>query len=188
VLSQATSDTNSSRAFAELKLRFPDWDAVRRAPTAAIRSSIRRGGLARVKAARIRAILKQVHAERGETSLEHLRRASSDDIKQRLGRLPGVGPKTIACVLLFGLGRPDFPVDTHVHRVARRLGWVAPRSSAEATYRHLNVRVPEEWMHELHVLMVDHGRELCRARAPHCPECPLRRGCDSASGRRPLHA
>ncbi len=183
VLSQHTSDANSSRAFASLKARFRDWDAVRRAPLGKIRSSIRSGGLAGVKATRIRAILRQIHAERGETSLEHLRRASPGRVRESLSRLPGVGPKTVACVLLFGLGRPDFPVDTHVHRVARRLGWVSTRSSAEAAYRHLNPRVPEEWMHELHVLMVNHGRQLCRARAPRCPECPLRPGCDTGAGR-----
>ncbi len=183
VLSQHTSDVNSSRAFASLKARFPDWDMARRASLAAIRSSIRSGGLANVKAARIRSILREVHAERGVTSLEHLKCAATQRIKQDLSRLPGVGPKTVACVLLFGLGRPDFPVDTHVHRVARRLGWVPHRSSAEATYRHLTARVPEERMYELHILMVNHGRQLCRARDPCCTECPLLTGCDTGSMR-----
>ena len=181
VLSQHTSDINSARAFASLKARFTDWDAARRASLATIRSSIRSGGLANVKAARIRAILREVHAERGETSLEQLKNASARRIKEDLSRLPGVGPKTVACVLLFGLGRPDFPVDTHVHRVARRLGWVPARSSAEATYEHLIARVPKERMYELHVLMVSHGRRLCRARDPRCLECPLLPGCDAGS-------
>lgn len=181
VLSQHTSDVNSSRAFASLKARFPNWDAARRASLATIRSSIRSGGLANVKAARIRAILREVHAERGETSLEHLKRVSAQRIKRELSRLPGVGPKTVACVLLFGLGRPDFPVDTHVHRVARRLGWVPPRASAEATYEHLTARVPAERMYELHVLLVNHGRQLCRARDPRCLECPLLPECDAGS-------
>jgi endonuclease-3 len=183
LLSQNTSDTNSARAFASLKARFSDWDAVRRAPVGAIRSCIRSGGLAGVKAPRIRAILREIHAERGETSLEHLRRASAERIKETLSRLPGVGPKTVACVLLFGLGRPDFPVDTHVHRVVRRLGWVPPKSSAEAAYRHLSACLPGKRMHELHVLMVNHGRQLCRARVPRCPECPIRAVCDAGSTR-----
>ncbi len=183
VLSQHTSDVNSERAFASLKARFPAWEAARRAPLVEIRSAIRSGGLAVTKAARIRAILEEIHAERGVTSLEHLRRAPSARIKSVLGRLPGVGPKTLACVLLFGLGRPDFPVDTHVHRVASRLGWVPPRTSAENTYRPLVDRVPTERMHELHVLMVTHGRQLCSARAPRCAECPLRPGCDQGSAR-----
>ena len=183
VLSQHTSDVNSERAYASLKARFPDWEAVRRARLVEIRSAIRSGGLAVTKAARIRAILEEIHAERGVTSLEHLRPAPSARIKSVLGRLPGVGPKTVACVLLFGLGRPDFPVDTHVHRVANRLGWVPPRTSAENTYRHLVERVPAERMHELHVLMVTHGRQLCSARAPRCLECPIRSGCDKGAAR-----
>jgi endonuclease-3 len=184
VLSQNTTRANSTRAFASLKTRFPDWDAVRQAPIPAIRRSIRQGGLGQVKAVRIRAILREIFKQRGETSLEHLRCASSARIKRVLAELPGVGPKTVSCVLLFALGRPDFPVDTHVNRVARRLGWVVAGSSPEATYENLNPRIPDDIVYELHVLMVTHGRQLCPSRRPRCSECPLCVRCASGQGSR----
>jgi len=173
LLSQNTSDVNSARAFAQLKAAFPGWDAVRRAPVQAIAAPIRSGGLADVKARRIQAILGLIHEARGETSLEHLRRAPTARIKQALGEFPGVGPKTIACVLLFNLKRPDFPVDTHIHRISRRLGWVPPRASAEQTYALLNALVPRRLTYEFHVLMITHGRRVCRAQTPRCLDCPL---------------
>jgi endonuclease-3 len=178
ILSQNTTDANSGRAFAALKARFPTWDEARAARPSSLAAAIRHGGLARVKARRIRAILRRVHRERGETSLEHLREASDEELRAALASFPGVGPKTVACVLMFHLARPDFPVDTHVHRVAQRLGWVAARASAERAYEHLLARVPEAARHPLHVLMVWHGRSVCRARRPLCGECVLRRSCD----------
>lgn len=173
ILSQSTSDVNSGRAFAQLKAALPDWEAARRAPLEKLEATIRSGGLARMKSRRIKEILERIHAARGETSLEHLRRAPTARIKEELAELPGVGPKTIACVLLFNLKRPDFPVDTHIHRLARRLGWVPARASAEETYRVLNALVPERLTYELHVLLITHGRQLCRSQKPQCIECPL---------------
>jgi endonuclease-3 len=179
ILSQNTSDTNSDRAFEALKARFPTWDAVREAPARTLERAIRSGGLARIKARRIRAILNQVHRAHGATSLEHLRRAEDEVIRSTLRGFTGVGPKTVACVLLFDLGRPDFPVDTHVHRIARRLGWVGPRASAEETYDHLRPRIPAPLCYELHVDLVRLGREVCQSRRARCEECPLRRLCDT---------
>ncbi len=181
ILSQNTSDANSSRAFASLKARFPSWDAARRARVSSLASAIRAGGLAQVKAPRIRAILRRVHELYGETSLEHLAEQEDDELRAVLGSFRGVGPKTVACVLLFHLGRPDFPVDTHVHRVARRLGWIAARASAEEAYRALLPQVPAAIRYELHVLLVWHGRALCRARRAACGACPIRPLC--ATGR-----
>jgi endonuclease-3 len=180
ILSQSTTDVNSGRAFTQLKTAFPDWDAARRASAEAIEEAIRCGGLAKMKAPRIKRILEYVHAERGEASLEHLRRAPTERIKEELRKLPGVGPKTIACVLLFNLKRPDFPVDTHIHRIAQRLGWVGAKASAEQTYRILNDVVPEPLTYELHVLMITLGRRVCRARKPTCVECPLWLRCEHA--------
>ncbi|MCY3020792.1 MAG: endonuclease III [Planctomycetota bacterium] len=177
ILSQSTSDVNSNRAFGQLKTAFPDWDAARLAPAAAIEAAIRSGGLAKTKARRIKDILQRVHAARGDTSLEHLRRAPTERIKKELGELPGVGPKTIACVLMFNLKRPDFPVDTHIHRISRRLGWVPPKASAEETYQVLNAVVPERLTYELHVLLITHGRRLCRSQNPQCIDCPLWLSC-----------
>jgi len=173
VLSQSTSDVNSGRAFAQLKAAYAVWEAARQAPVPAIEAQIRSGGLARVKAQRIHDILERIHQARGETSLEYLRRAPTERVKQVLGALPGVGPKTIACVLLFNLKRPDFPVDTHIHRISRRLGWLPPRAPAGQTYQVLNALVPERLTYEFHVLMITHGRRLCRAQKPDCLDCPL---------------
>lgn len=173
ILSQNTSDVNSGRAFEELKAAFPAWDTARCAPVRRIEKAIRCGGLARTKARRIREILERVHARRGVTSLDHLRGAHTSRIKEELGRLPGVGPKTIACVLLFNLGRHDFPVDTHIHRIARRLGWVSPRAGAEQLYELVNPLVPRRLTYELHVLLIVHGRRLCRSQNPRCRDCPL---------------
>jgi endonuclease-3 len=179
ILSQNTSDANSSRAFASLKARYPSWDAARRARIASLAASIRAGGLAQVKAPRIRAILRRVHALRGETSLEHLVERSDDELRAALLEFRGVGPKTAACVMLFHLGRPDFPVDTHVHRIVRRLGWVGARTSAEEAYEELLPRVPPAIRYELHVLLVRHGRLLCRARRALCGSCPIRAHCST---------
>lgn len=173
ILSQSTSDVNSGRAFAQLKETFPEWEQARRAPASRIEAAIRGGGLARMKSLRIKEILERLHATRGACSLEYLRRAPTERIKRELLELPGVGPKTVACVLLFNLKRPDFPVDTHIHRIAGRLGWALARASAEDVYELLNPRVPERLTYELHVLLITHGRRLCRARNPRCLDCPL---------------
>lgn len=178
ILSQATNDVNSARAFASLKEGIPDWDQARRAPVRSIESKIRSGGLAKMKARSIKDILQDIHKRHGATSLEHLRKASTEEIKEELGRLPRIGPKTIACVLMFTLKRPDFPVDTHVHRISRRLGWVPEKASAVATYETLNAIIPDELTYELHVLLIAHGRRCCRSQRPTCETCPIRKYCD----------
>src|SRR5213078_2747309 len=130
VLSQHTSDTNRDRAYADLRRRFATWDEVADAPLPALARAIRRGGLGPTKAVRIRAMLR----DSGVPLDEHAFTAVPDqDLWDTLVALPGVGPKTAACVLLFSLDRPYFPVDTHVHRVAKRLGLVPARADAVAT-------------------------------------------------------
>jgi len=179
ILSQNTTDVNSSRAFESLKAAFADWDDVRRARTTTIERAIRSAGLGRTKARRIKAILGHLHEARGKTSLEHLRRRPAAAVRAALGELPGVGPKTVACVLLFDLGRADFPVDTHVHRISKRLGWVPGTLSAEAAYAELAPVVPAEIAYALHVLLVRHGREVCRPREPRCDRCRLAPRCST---------
>ncbi len=179
VLSQHTSDVNSARAYARLVEAFPTWEAVRDAPTAAVAEAIRPGGLAGIKTERIQQILREL-TERlaGERlSLGHLDAMPTADALAYLRSLPGVGPKTAACVLLFSLGKPAFPVDTHVHRVAQRLGWIGPRVSAEAAHETLARAIPAEWQHRLHVDLIRLGREICHARGPECEQCPLRAEC-----------
>jgi endonuclease III len=203
VLSQNTSDTNSGAAFEELRRRFPgtvskrglapsqagpaaarevcgevpgpvlDWEAVRRAPTARIARAIRIAGLSNQKAPRIKAILHMVYEDRGEISLDFLRDAPTADAIEYLARFPGVGPKTVACVLLFACRKPVLPVDTHVHRVSRRLGLIGPRVSAVKAHEELARLVPLRRVLEFHIQLIRHGRTLCLARNPKCAECPL---------------
>jgi len=173
VLSQHTSDTNRDRAYADLRRRFTTWDDVADAPLPALARAIRRGGLGPTKAVRIRAILRGVR-ESGVTLDERTFTGMPDPkLWDTLVALPGVGPKTAACVLLFSLDRPYFPVDTHVHRVARRLGLVSPRAGAVAVQAEFQATVPPEQMYELHMNLIRHGRAVCVALRPRCSECVL---------------
>jgi endonuclease III len=173
VLSQHTSDINSARAFRSLRQAFPTWEEVRHAPLEEIADAIRPGGLADVKAPRIQAILAEVEAREGVVDLARLEQLSDPEADAYLRSLPGVGPKTSACVLLFAMGRAAFPVDTHVHRVAARLGLVRATASAEAAHGQLAPRVPPEIRYEFHVQLIRHGREICKPRFPRCTDCVL---------------
>ncbi|MDQ4025324.1 MAG: endonuclease III, partial [Actinomycetota bacterium] len=173
VLSQHTSDVNTARAFASLKERFGSWEEAASAPVRAVEDAIRSGGLAAQKAPRIQAILEEIEAREGNIDLVRLRELSDDEVEEYLCSLPGVGPKTAACVLVFSLGRDAFPIDTHVHRVTTRLGWVSAAASAGAAHRTLKGAVPPELRYELHVQLVTHGRTICRARLPLCSDCVL---------------
>lgn len=177
ILSQNTSDVNSDRAFQSLKAAFPTWEEARTADLQSLAESIRCGGLAETKAARLQALLQAIHTDHGETNLEPLREWGNEEIRAYLGRFPGIGPKTLSCLLLFTLGRADFPVDTHVWRIARRLGWVPESFSREATYTALNALVPEDIKYSLHVLLVHHGRFCCRSQRPRCAACCLADQC-----------
>ena len=173
LLSQHTSDVNTARAFAGLKSRFPSWQEVRDAPGEEIADAIRAGGLADLKAPRIKAILAAIEGREGVLDLSRLHELGDQEVDDYLCSLPGVGPKTAACVLVFAMGRNAFPIDTHVHRVARRLGWIDDRKTAEAASRVLAPKVPAEIRYSLHVALIDHGRKVCRARNPRCTECVL---------------
>jgi endonuclease-3 len=177
VLSQNTSDLNSGRAFRALKAAFPSWPAVAAARRAALARAIRSGGLARLKGARIQSILAELEARPGGYDLRPLRRLAPEQAEASLRGLPGVGPKTRACVLLFGCGHAAFPVDTHVHRIVRRLGLVPPRADAVRTHAELAPRVPTARALDLHLNLIRLGREVCRPRAPRCEACPLRPAC-----------
>lgn len=173
VLSQNTNDTNRDRAYADLRARFGTWDEVADAPLPAIARAIRRGGLGPTKSVRIREILRELR-ERGVPLDERaFARMRSSTLWELLVGLRGVGPKTAACVLLFSLGRPYFPVDTHVHRVARRLGLVPEAADAARAQELLQEAVPPEHVYDLHMLLIRHGRDTCIARRPLCSRCPL---------------
>ncbi len=186
VLSQHTSDTNSGRAFARLKKAFPSWEQVTDAPTEEVADAIRCGGIAGQKARRIQQILAAIEEREGRISLDRLHDLDDAAAERYLESLPGVGPKTAACVLTFALGRAAFPVDTHVHRVATRLGWLPPHTTADRAHRLLAACVPPGIRYDLHVAMVTHGRTVCRAQRPRCDRCVLRDLC--AFGSRPQAA
>jgi endonuclease III len=177
VLSQATSDRNSERAFASLKARFPGWEDVLAAPAVAVADAIRVGGIADRKAVRIRRILALVAEREGRLDLSRLEELDDEAVEAYLTSLPGVGPKTAACVLAFSMGRPAFPVDTHVHRVATRLGWLPARTSAVQAHAPLRDLVPPDVRYDLHLALIAHGRTVCHARRPACEVCVLRSRC-----------
>jgi endonuclease-3 len=180
ILSQNTSDANSGRAFAALKVSFDSWEAVASAPTDRIAQVIKCGGLSQIKAARIKQVLGQIEREQGRISLDSLRSKRMDEAEDYLMRLPGVGLKTARCVLLFSLGKPCLPVDTHIYRVARRLGLIDSKMSVEKAHSSLQKQVPPSKIHQFHVHMIEHGRRVCRARQPRCHECILNRICPSS--------
>ncbi len=182
VLSQNTADVNTERTFAALKERFPRWDLARDADVADIEQTIALGGLAHTKAPRIKRILQELSPPGAPPELGDLSALTDTEAQRLLMRLSGVGPKTAACVLLFSLGRPVMPVDTHVHRVARRLGLIAATVTAEQAHPELTALAgpdPRD-VYAAHVGFVRHGRRVCHARRPCCTECVLAPLCPSA--------
>ena len=179
ILSQNTSDVNSKRASEELLSTFSIWEAVATASVDEIASTIRTGGLAQVKAKRIKMILNQLLEQQGSIDLGFLTSLPLDEAKVWLKKFPGVGPKTAACVLLFSLGKPALPVDTHVHRVAQRLGLIDSGVSPARAHDILEAIVPPEDIYQFHLHMVEHGRRICKAQYPLCHRCSLAGGCPS---------
>lgn len=177
ILSQNTNDVNRDRAYADLRRRFADWDEVADAPVGAIAHAIKKGGLAPTKAPRIKKVLRSIRSGGVPLDDRALRGLEDAALWEQLVDLPGVGPKTAACVLLFSLDRPFFPVDTHVHRVGVRLGLVPPRADPVVAQALLQRAVPDELVYDLHMLLIRHGRHVCVARRPICSECVLRDIC-----------
>jgi len=179
VLSQNTSDANSGRAFASLKATFGSWGALASAPVEHIGQAIKSGGLSRIKAVRIKQILNRIEQERGSLSLDFLNSMDMFEAKDYLMNLPGVGQKTASCVLLFSLGKPSLPVDTHVFRVARRLGLIDSRVSVEKAHALLQEQIAPSKIYQFHLHMIRHGRQVCHARRPCCHVCVLQDECPS---------
>jgi endonuclease-3 len=178
ILSQNTSDVNRDRAFERLRGRFATWEEVRDGPVEAIEDAIRPAGLAEQKAPRIKGALEFITEERGELSLDFLKDMPVEDAKAWLTQIRGIGPKTAAIILLFSLGMPAFPVDTHVHRVTGRLGLIGPKVSAEKAHDVLEDLLPSDWYYPFHLNVIRHGREICHARNPKCEICPMKGLCD----------
>lgn len=173
ILSQNTNDTNRDVAFERLRSRFDSWEEVRDGDTADVIEAIRPAGLANQKGPRIQEALHFITEERGELDLEFLAEWPVDEAKAWLTSIKGVGPKTAAIVLLFSLERPAFPVDTHVHRVSRRLGLIGPKDSREKAHDALEELVPEQDYYSFHLNMIRHGREVCASGTPRCEQCTL---------------
>ena len=181
VLSQHTSDINAERAFRDLRATFPrGWAQVVGAPAERVADAIRSGGLANTKAPRLQEILREVRRREGAFDLSSLTEMTDREARDYLTSLPGIGPKTAAVVLSFALGRDALPVDTHVHRVSRRLGLIPPRTSAERADRLLHALVPDGLRTQLHVALIRLGREICKAPVPRCRQCPLKDLCPTA--------
>jgi endonuclease-3 len=178
ILSQNTSDVNRDQAWRRLKERFPTWESVLAADATDIAEAIRPGGLADIKAPRIQEALRVIKRERGELTLDFLAQMKVDEARRWLTSLHGVGPKTAAIVLLFSLGKPAFPVDTHVHRVSQRLGLIGPRTSREQAHEVLEALLPPEIYYTFHLNLIAHGREVCKSQRPRCETCVLQEHCD----------
>jgi endonuclease-3 len=184
ILSQNTSDRNSGRAFQLLRAKYPTWEQVMDAPTSELYETIKPAGLGNIKAPRIQNTLREILARRGELSLDFLDNLPLDEGKRWLTSLDGIGPKTAACVLLFALGKPALPVDTHVYRVAQRLGLIGPKISADKAHDILEHALPPDTIYAFHVDMIQHGRRICHALRPQCAACPLSDMCDFYRGAR----
>jgi len=178
VLAQDTNDVNRDRAFKALKTKFPRWDDVANAGESSVASAIKVGGLANTKAKRIKKILKQIGRENKDYSLKKLKKLEDHEAWEYLTAFEGVGPKTASCVLMFALGRKTMPVDTHVHRLGKRLGIIPENYSAENShdwFRNLNLKTD---VYQLHLNLISHGRNMCKSRNPECGNCSLRKHCN----------
>ncbi|MFB6204750.1 MAG: endonuclease III [Candidatus Nanohaloarchaea archaeon] len=177
VLSQNTNDVNRDRAFQQFKDEFDSYREVENADRERLAETISTAGLGPTKAKRIQESLQIIREERGDYTLEFIEDLEIDEAKKWLTKLPGVGPKTAAIILCFHFGKPVIPVDTHVHRVSKRLGLVPENASREKAHDILEEKVPDGIKYEFHRLLITHGRETCTARNPDCENCVLKEGC-----------
>jgi endonuclease-3 len=173
LLSQNTNDRNRDRAYGALRSIYPEWKDAAKAPAEKIAAAIRPGGLADIKSARMKAILSRIYADFGDYSLAGMKSWPGARAREYLMSLDGIGPKTVACVMVFDLGIPAFPVDTHVARVSRRLGWCPEKTPPEKIQDFLESRVPPERSAGGHLNMIEHGRRACHARGPRCGTCAV---------------
>ncbi len=178
ILSQSTNDTNRDRAFARLKERFPSWDAARFAALDDLIDAVRPAGLANQKAPRIQSALEVIFEKAGEYSIDFLNDLPLDEAKAWLVSLKGIGPKTAAIVLCFAYGRLAFPVDTHIYRVSKRIGFLPEKLSADDAHPVMEAIAPQEDYYQFHIQLIQHGRDTCHARKPACGRCAISEACD----------
>jgi endonuclease-3 len=180
ILSQNTSDRNSGRAFLALKQRYPTWHMVLDVSTAELYAVIKPAGLGNIKAPRIQQALQAIVERHGSLDLDFLDAMELEEARAWLLSLHGIGPKTAACVLLFALGKPALPVDTHVHRVSLRVGLIPPQTNAEKAHALLETGVAAQEVYAFHLNLIQHGRLICQARKPQCERCVLAEFCNYA--------
>ena len=179
ILSQHTSDLNAERAFAALTDRYDSWDAVLAAPVADVEETVRHGGLARQKAPRIQGALRSIRERAGGYDISFLSALPLEEAKAWLREIPGVGPKTAGVVLSFAMDQPAMAVDTHIHRVSKRLALIGPKVTADEAHDVLEGAIEAERVFNLHVYLITHGRQVCKAQRPLCAACPLAERCPS---------
>lgn len=178
MLSQASNDVGTRKVYRAMRESFSSWELLAAAPHGELVEVLRPGGLAEGKARNVQASLRRIRRDFGDFSLAALCGWSDEEVYDYLTDLPGVGPKTAACVLLFALRREAFPVDTHVARISRRLGLV-PKTYAPARIQtHLEPLIPKGHALALHLNLLEHGRKTCDARKPDCLACVLSKRCD----------
>jgi endonuclease-3 len=178
ILSQNTNDLNRDRAFKALQTKFPTWEAVRDAKTKDVIATIRPAGLANRKGPRIQQVLHAITEERGNLDLSFLKDKPLEEARSWLTKFKGVGPKTAAIVLCFSLNRPAFPVDTHIYRVTGRIGLRPEKMTVEQAHPYLESLLPPETYYAAHLNLIRLGRDICHARKPDCPNCPIRKLCE----------
>ncbi len=179
ILSQHTSDINSERAFRSLMQRFGTLEAVAEGTAEAIEDAISVGGLAKVKAPRIKEVLTRILELNGSLDLSFLREMPLDEAKAWLRQLPGIGPKSAGIILSFSLGMPAMAIDTHIYRVCQRLGLIGPKVSADKAHDLLEATVEPEQVYPFHASFINHGRQVCKAQRPRCERCVIAHGCPS---------
>lgn len=170
ILSQNTNDQNRDRAYESLKRKFPTYESLVRAPADKVAEAIKVGGLHQQKARRIQAVLKRIRQERGGYDLSYLKELSTERAAQELLKFNGVGKKTTGVVLTFSLNKPYFPVDTHIERITHRLELV---KRGQDPHDVMNKLVPDKLKYQLHLHLIRHGRETCKARKPLCAQCVI---------------
>lgn len=177
VLSQNTNDRNRDRAWRNLKKRFTNYESILSSPQEVLEETIRVAGLAEQKSNTIIGILKKLNTDYNGLSLKFLRDYKTDEARRFLLSFKGVGPKTAACVLLFSLKKPAFPVDTHIFRVTKRLGIIPERLTPEKAGLFLETTITKSKFVSFHINLIRHGRAICHPQKPECKKCILQKYC-----------
>ena len=177
ILSNKTSPSMAERTFARLKERYRTWDQVILSGMERLRSILKPAGLSKVKSRQLWSALRKIKGDFGACDLRGLKGRTEVVAQEYLTSLPGVSEKVAKCVMMYTMGAPVLPVDSHVHRIATRLGWTA-RKRADQCHRELESLVPPRWRYSFHVGCVLHGRGICRPHEPLCQSCCINQSCE----------